>query len=126
MPIQVAAHGFEMTESLQTNCVDESREKLQAIALHSSSFTAKWTLSLEHGTHVAHVAWADGSFKGDATVKSVDMYQSIRQCAKKAQEQMKKAHGKRIAPRKTARHTHEVGEKVPADDGEYFQEFDDD
>lgn len=100
MPVQVIAHGFEMTEALRTNCADESKEKLQAIAVHSSSFTARWTLSLEHGEHIAHVTWMDGSFKGDVTVSTPDMYQSIRSCAKKAQEQMKRAHAKSHEPRK--------------------------
>lgn len=93
MPIQVTAHGFELTDGLKETCVTESREKLMPLALHN--FSAKWILSLEAQEQVAHLAWTDGSFLGDATVKSTDMYNSIHQCTKKAAEQIKKAHDKR-------------------------------
>jgi ribosome-associated translation inhibitor RaiA len=93
MPIQVAAHGFNMTDSIRQSCIDETTERLQSLALHN--FTSRWTLSLEAGEHVAHINWTDGSFHGDATVKSADMYQSIHSATKKAVEQMKKAHSKR-------------------------------
>ena len=101
MPIQVVAHGFEMTEALKTYCQEESRAKLLPLA--ASNFSAKWNLSVEHGEHIAHITWADGSFKGDATVHSQDMYQSIRQSTKKALEQIKRAHAKRSEARKAKR-----------------------
>lgn len=93
MNVQVAAHGFELTDGLRAACETESKEKLQLLALHN--FSTKWVLSLERNEHVAHLAWTDGGFRGDVTVQSEDMYKSIGQCTKKAVEQMKKAHQKR-------------------------------
>ena len=93
MPFQVAAHGFDLTDALRESCLSESREKLQPLAKHN--FSARWMLSIERTDHVAHVIWADGNFRGDVTVKSPDMYQSIHQATKKAMEQIKKAHDKR-------------------------------
>jgi ribosome-associated translation inhibitor RaiA len=93
MPIQVAAHGFPLTDAIRDSCVTETREKLQPLALHN--FSARWVLSLEAGEHVTHVNWTDGSFHGDVTVKTSDMYQSIHHAGKKAVEQLKKAHSKR-------------------------------
>lgn len=93
MPFQVAAHGFELTDAIRESCQEEARDKLQPLALHN--FSSRWTLSLDGNEHVAHVTWNDGTFHGDATVKSVDMYKSIHQASKKAAEQMKKAHDKR-------------------------------
>jgi ribosome-associated translation inhibitor RaiA len=114
MPIQVAAHGFEMTEALRTSCTEESKEKLQVLALHN--FSAKWTLSLERDEHIAHVNWADGPFRGDASARSADMYGSIRLVAKKAMEQMKKAHGKRAESGRKSRHLETTGESVETDE----------
>lgn len=100
MSVQVAAHGFELTEGLRAACETDTREKLQQLALHN--FSSKWVLSIEKTEHVAHLAWTDGSFKGDVTVKSDDMYKSISQCSKKASEQIKKAHDKRNDHKKSA------------------------
>jgi ribosome-associated translation inhibitor RaiA len=99
MTVQVAAHGFELTEGLRTACEAESQDKLQLLALNN--FSSKWVLSIEKAEHVAHLAWTDGSFRGDVTVKSDDMYKSINQCSKKAVEQIKKAHDKRNDHKKT-------------------------
>lgn len=93
MNVQVAAHGFELTDGLRAACETESKERLQLLALHN--FSTKWVLSLERNEHVSHLAWTDGGFRGDVTVRSEDMYKSIGQCTKKAVEQMKKAHQKR-------------------------------
>jgi ribosome-associated translation inhibitor RaiA len=93
MNVQVAAHGFELTDGLKAACETESQEKLQLLALHN--FSTKWILSLERNEHVAHLTWADGGFRGDVKVHSEDMYKSISQCTKKAVEQIKKAHQKR-------------------------------
>ena len=100
MPIQVAAHGFDLTEAIRESCLTETREKLQPLALHN--FSARWILSLEAGVHVTHVNWTDGSFHGDVTVKTADMYQSIHQAGKKAVEQLKKAHDKRYDHHRSA------------------------
>ena len=100
MPIQVAAHGFNLTEAIRESCLSETREKLQPLALHN--FTARWTLSLDAGEHVSHVNWTDGSFHGDVTVKGPDMYQSIHHASKKVVEQIKKAHGKRYDHHRSA------------------------
>jgi|GEM_PF-620022 len=94
MPFQVAAHGFLLTDALREACLTESTGKLQPLAV--KNFSSRWKLSLERTEHVAHITWADGSFHGDATAKSADMYQSIHQATKKAMEQMKKAHDKRF------------------------------
>ena len=94
MPIQVAAHGFQLTDALKEACTAESKEKMQAIAV--SNFSAKWTLSLNAAEHVAHVTWGDGSFHGDATARSADMYSSVAKAAKIAHEQMKKMREKRF------------------------------
>jgi ribosome-associated translation inhibitor RaiA len=96
MPIQVAAHGFDITEALRQSCIEEAKDKVQSLAQHN--FTAKWTLSVERGEHIAHITWKDGEFHGDASSRTSDMYGSIRQSAKKAMEQLKKAHGKAYAP----------------------------
>ncbi len=93
MSIQVAAHGFELTDGLKAACETESREKLQLLALHN--FSTKWVLSIEKNEHVSHLTWNDGPFRGDVSVRSGDMYKSISQSTKKAGEQMKKAHQKR-------------------------------
>lgn len=93
MPIQVAAQGFELTDGLRDCCTNEAKDKLLPLALHN--FSSRWALSLEAGEHVAHLHWVDGPFHGDVTVQTSDMYQSIHQCAKKAMEQIKKAHDKR-------------------------------
>ena len=93
MPIQVAAHGFEMTDGLRNSCIEETSDRLQPLALHN--FGSRWALSLEAAEHVAHLTWTDGPFHGDVTVRSNDMYTSIHQCTKKAVEQIKKAHDKR-------------------------------
>ena len=93
MNVQVAAHGFELTEGLRAACETESKDKLQLLALHN--FSSKWILSLERNEYVAHLTWADGGFRGDVKVQSEDMYKSIGQCSKKAVEQIKKAHQKR-------------------------------
>jgi ribosome-associated translation inhibitor RaiA len=93
MPIQVSAQGFELTDGIRISCFAECEERLIPVARHN--FTARWTLHLEHLDHSAHIAWKDGQFTGDVTVKSPDMYTSIHQAAKKALEQMKKAHEKR-------------------------------
>ena len=93
MPVQVMAHGFELTESLKQACITETEDKLQPLALHN--FSVKWMLSLDASDHVAHVNWHDGKFHGDATVKSHDMYTSIGRVTKTAGEQLKKAHDKR-------------------------------
>jgi ribosome-associated translation inhibitor RaiA len=93
MTVQVAAHGFELTDGLRTACEAESQDKLQLLALNN--FSSKWVLSIEKTEHVAHLAWTDGGFRGDVTVRSEDMYKSISQCSKKAVEQIKKAHDKR-------------------------------
>jgi ribosome-associated translation inhibitor RaiA len=93
MPILVSAHGFELTEAIRNACVEECEDRILPVARHN--FGARWTLHLEHLTHSAHIAWNDGQFSGDATVKSEDMYTSIHQAAKKALEQIKKAHEKR-------------------------------
>ena len=93
MPNQVAAHGFDLTDAIRESCLEETKEKLMSIA--QNNFSSRWTLSLEKLEHVAHISWSDGPFHGDATVKSNDMYQSIHQAAKKAFEQIKKAHEKR-------------------------------
>lgn len=95
MPVQVTAHGFDLTDALRENCLAESTDKLAALALHL--FSSRWTLSLDGGEHVAHLAWKDGPVQGDVTVKSIDMYTSIHQASKKAIEQIKKAHAKRYA-----------------------------
>lgn len=92
--VQVSAHGFELTEALRDTCVEETEEKMQSLAC--SNFHARWVLSIESINHVAHVTWGDGSFHGDATVKSDDMYLSISRSAKTAHEQIKKAHEKRF------------------------------
>jgi ribosome-associated translation inhibitor RaiA len=103
VPIQVAAHGFEITESLRNTCVDESKDKLQSLAQHN--FSARWSLSIERGEHIAHINWGDGEFHGDASARSSDMYGSIRLCTKKVMEQMKKAHGKAYEPgRRSGKH----------------------
>ncbi len=103
MPIQVSAHGFEITEALRQSCIEESKEKIQNLAQHN--FSAKWTLSLERGEHIAHVVWNDGEFRGDASARTNDMYGSIRQTAKKAMEQLKKAHGRAYEPgRRSGKH----------------------
>ena len=93
MSVQVAAHGFELTDGLRTACLAETHDKLEVLALHN--FSSKWVLSIEKAEHVSHLAWTDGSFRGDVTVRSEDMYKSISQCSKKAVEQIKKAHDKR-------------------------------
>jgi ribosome-associated translation inhibitor RaiA len=99
MSIQVAAHGFELTDGLRGACESETNEKLQLLALHN--FSSKWILSIEKTEHIAHLAWNDGSFHGDVTVRSEDMYKSISQCSKKAAEQIKKAHDKRNGHKKS-------------------------
>ena len=93
MPIQITAHGFDLSEAIKESCTVEALEKLTPLAQHQ--FQSKWTLSLEAGSHVTHLMWKDGPFQGDVTVKSGDMYDSIHQATKKACEQMKKAHSKR-------------------------------
>lgn len=93
MPIQVTAQGFELTDGLKGNCLEETKDKLQPLALHN--FSSRWALSLEAEMHVVHLTWSDGPFGGDVTVKSEDMYNSIHQATKKAMEQIKKAHDKR-------------------------------
>lgn len=93
MSVQVAAHGFDLTDGLRDCCHGEIREKLTQLA-HHNDFKAKWILSLERGEHVAHLNWSDGKFHGDVTVKSDDMYNSIHQSVRKAAEQLKRAHGK--------------------------------
>jgi ribosome-associated translation inhibitor RaiA len=113
MPVQVAAHGFELTNAIRECCEVETREKLQPLALHN--FSAKWILSLEAGVHVSHVNWHDGGFHGDATVKSADMYQSIHQATKKAQEQIKKAHDKRYDHHKAGKSSPPRGEGEATD-----------
>lgn len=99
MTVQVAAHGFELTDGLRSACEAETQEKLQLLALNN--FSTKWILSIEKTEHVAHLAWTDGGFRGDVTVRSEDMYKSISQCSKKAVEQIKKAHDKRNDHKKT-------------------------
>ena len=93
MSIQVAAHGFELTSTLKEACEAETIEKLHSIALNN--VITKWTLSIEREEKIAHLIWADGTFNGNVTVKSHDMYSSIHLCAKKALEQMKKSHEKK-------------------------------
>jgi len=93
MPIQVAAHGFDLTPSLKDCCTLETQERLSPLAQHGMS--AKWVLSVEKGEHIAHINWNDGSYHGDATVKTEDMYSSIKQAVKKAAEQLKRAHEKK-------------------------------
>lgn len=93
MSIQVAAHGFELTPSLKEACEAETKDKLNSIAL--SHITAKWTLSIQREEQIAHLIWTDGSFTGNVTVKTTDMYSSIHQCTKKALEQLKKSHEKK-------------------------------
>jgi ribosome-associated translation inhibitor RaiA len=93
MPFQVAAHGFDLTDTIRSSCMQEVEERLQPLALHN--FSTRWTLSLEAGEHVAHLSWTDGSFHGDVTTKCPDMYQSIHLASKKAHEQIKKSHEKR-------------------------------
>lgn len=94
MPFQVAAHGFELTDAIRESCQEEASDKLQPLALQNLS--TRWTLSLDGDDHVAHLNWSDGTFHGDATAKSPDMYKSIHLASKKAAEQMKKAHDKRF------------------------------
>jgi len=98
MPVQVFAQGFDMTDAIRQACEAEFKERLQPIGMQNVS--AKFKLSLEKGEHVAHVAWADGPYLGDATSKSEDMYQSIRLSVKKSAEQMKKTHSKIMERRK--------------------------
>ncbi|MGY3802590.1 HPF/RaiA family ribosome-associated protein [Pigmentibacter ruber] len=93
MPIQVAADGFELTNALKDACEAETKDKLYPIALNN--ITTKWTLSIQREEQISHLIWSDGSFNGNVTVKSSDMYNSIHQCAKKALEQMKKSHEKK-------------------------------
>jgi ribosome-associated translation inhibitor RaiA len=93
MSIQVAAHGFELTNSLKEACETETIDKLHSIALNN--ITTKWTLSIQREDQIAHLIWVDGTFNGNVTVKTSDMYNSIHQCAKKALEQMKKSHEKK-------------------------------
>jgi ribosomal subunit interface protein len=93
VPIQISAHGFELTEALKEACIAETEERLKPIARHN--FSCRWTLNLENLQHSAHIAWNDGQFHGDATVKSEDMYTSIHHSAKKSAEQIKKAHEKK-------------------------------
>jgi ribosome-associated translation inhibitor RaiA len=93
MSIQVAAHGFELTTALKEACEAETKDKLHSIALNN--ITTKWTLSIQREDQIAHLIWADGTFNGNVTVKTPDMYNSIHQCAKKALEQMKKSHEKK-------------------------------
>ena len=93
MSIQVAAHGFELTNALKEACEAETKDKLHSIALNN--ITTKWTLSIQREDQIAHLIWADGTFNGNVTVKTPDMYNSIHQCAKKALEQMKKSHEKK-------------------------------
>ncbi|WP_397599392.1 HPF/RaiA family ribosome-associated protein [Silvanigrella sp.] len=93
MSIQVAAHGFELTTALKEACEAETKDKLHAIALNN--ITTKWTLSIQREEQISHLIWSDGTFNGNVTVKSSDMYNSIHQCAKKALEQMKKSHEKK-------------------------------
>ena len=114
MPIQVAAHGFEMTEALRETCLQETKDKLQQLALHN--FSAKWMLSLEKEDHIVHVAWNDGRFHGDCTVRSTDMYNSIHQCAKKAVEQIKKAHDKAYDNKSFDKKSFQTAEETDAED----------
>jgi ribosome-associated translation inhibitor RaiA len=93
MTIQVSALGFELTDAIRSACLAECEERMMPVARHN--FGARWTLQLENLDHSAHIAWNDGQFYGDVTVKSSDMYTSIHQASKKALEQMKKAHEKR-------------------------------
>lgn len=101
MPYQVTAQGFELTEGLRENCMVETKDKLQTLALHN--FNCRWALSLEALVHVAHLTWTDGPFGGDVTVKTDDMYNSIHQATKKAMEQIKKAHDKRYDHHKASK-----------------------
>ncbi|BBH54276.1 HPF/RaiA family ribosome-associated protein [Fluviispira sanaruensis] len=101
MPIQVAAHGFELTQPLKEACEAESKDKLHSIALNH--IKTKWTLSIQREEQIAHLTWVDGAFNGDVTVKSTDMYNSIHQCAKKAVEQLKKSHAKKQDHHKDSR-----------------------
>ena len=119
MSVQVAAHGFELTEGLRTACENEAKDKLQLLAL--SNFSTKWVLSIEKNEHVAHLAWTDGAFRGDVTVQADDMYKSIAKAGKKASEQIKKAHQKRnghkgVAPAKTM-HAEAVAEETGDHEG---------
>ena len=91
--IQVAGHGFDLSESLKVHCQNETQEKLAHLAL--SQFSANWMLKIEREEQMAHLNWNDGMFHGDVTVSTTDMHQSIHSCIKKAVEQMKKAHEKK-------------------------------
>ncbi|MBX9704186.1 MAG: HPF/RaiA family ribosome-associated protein [Silvanigrellaceae bacterium] len=99
MAIQVAAHGFELTDALRNACEHETSERLKPIANHE--LKVKWILSMEREQQIVHLSWFDGNLNGDVTVKSDDMYNSIHQCAKKAHEQIVKSHEKRIDQHKT-------------------------
>ena len=105
MSIQVAAHGFDLTSALKEACEAETTDKLNSIALNN--IITKWTLSIEREDQIAHLIWSDGTFNGNVTVKSFDMYNSIHLCAKKALEQMKKSHEKK------QNHHHQKGSKIP-------------
>ncbi len=109
MPIQVSAHGFEITASLKEACDKEVKERLSPLSLNS--LKAKWILSIERQEHISHLIWDDGIFHGDITVKTNDMMSSIHQCAKKAAEQIKKSHDK-----KQNRHKEEVREREELND----------
>ncbi len=101
MSILVSAHGFEITQALKDACEAETSERLSPLALHT--LKTRWTLSQEREEQIAHIIWDDGSFHGDTTVKTNDMYSSIHQCAKKAAEQMKKSHDKKQSHHKNSR-----------------------
>jgi ribosome-associated translation inhibitor RaiA len=96
----VSAHGFDLTDAIRTTCLEEAQDKLMPLALHN--FSTRWTLSFEAGEHVAHLSWTDGGFRGDVTVKTIDMYQSIHQASKKAHDQIKKSHEKRYSHKQGA------------------------
>jgi ribosome-associated translation inhibitor RaiA len=106
MSIQIAAHGFELTQALKEVCESEIKDKLYPIAL--SQVSTKWTLSIEREQQIAHLIWTDGAFNGNVTVKTLDMYNSIHQCTKKALEQMKKSHAKKQNHHKSNRKTYTV------------------
>lgn len=93
MSVQISAHGFQLTEALRESCEFETNDRLKTIARHN--FSAKWILTLDGGNHSAKLHWNDGQFHGDLTHSSEDMYITISHCAKKAAEQIKKAHEKR-------------------------------
>ena len=101
MSHQVSAQGFDLTDALREACLQEAQTKLQPLCNHM--IQTRWALSLaKNGKKIAHLTWKDGMLAGDATVETENMYESIHLCAKKALEQIKKQHTKRLHDKRGA------------------------